>query len=691
MTRFHTMILLLIAVAVLYFAKEVFVPLALAGVISMLLSGPVTRLERWHVPRSVAVTVCVLITFGLIGLIGYVVGSQIVGLAEQIPSYRQNITEKWQALQGGGGALQKVKESGKVLEQVATPSLPPPVQPPTTHPASQPATQPNIAVVVPSSPSTPESPGKVIGHQVLPDAGTPTIDPEKGVAIKPPAHAAHDGTVTHAPDGSQTRPFYAITHDEAQSPLMQLWTWLGFVLSPLGTAGIVIVFVIFILLEREDLRDRMIRLVSQGKYTVTTTALDDGVTRVLKFLRAQAIVNGTYGLAVALGLWIIGFTIGRNANDAHDAVFPSFLLWGLLACLLRFIPYIGPWVAAAFPITLSLIVYHGFGVFIGVLALFLVIELLSNNIMEPILYGTTTGLSTMAILVSAVFWTWLWGPIGLLLSTPLTVCAMVLGRYAPPLRFLEVLLGDRPAMTPPERVYQRLLAGDPDEAIDVALNCYKEDGLLRTFDEVALPALAMSETDTAEGLLGEDREVDVIAGMWRLIEELGKQALDDQAEKTKADVAADGDASAASMTSAKPNGSSVRIAILPAHDEADELAGLMLTHVLRLEGDEVLNVSHNALASEMLDSVVQFDPHLVMISATPPAATSHVRYLLRRLTERISAERIAVGVWSARTDAETLRRRLDVKEQQLCTHLTDARDTIHKLTEVERHTAATAS
>jgi predicted PurR-regulated permease PerM len=661
MSRFHTTILLLIAIAVLYVAKEVFIPLALAGVISMLLTGPVSRLERLRVPRPVAVTLCVVVTFGLMGLIGWVVGMQIVSLAEEMPRYRTEIVAKANAIRGGGGALEKGQEGLKIVQQVMAPT--PESEPvPTSRPASQPATGPAT------------NPAHLDPKTVMKETFVPT----------PPPPLALDPAKETKPDGSKAHPVYAVTRSEDKSPLEQLWTWLGFVLSPLGTIGIVIVFVIFILLEREDLRDRMIRLVSQGRYTVTTTAVDDGVTRVLKFLRAQAIVNGSYGLAVALGLWIIGFTLGHGTSGN---VFPSFLLWGLLACLLRFIPYIGPWIAAVFPLTLALIVYPGFGVFGGVVCLFLVIELLSNNIMEPILYGTTTGLSTMAILVSAVFWTWLWGPVGLLLSTPLTVCAMVVGRYAPPLRFLEVLLGDRPAMSPPERVYQRLLAGDLEEALEVASKSLDEDGLLKTYDDVVLPALAMSENDTAEGLLGEEREHDVRDGMRQLIEALGQKAAEQQTARLKKE--ADNSEPGPLPAPAPVPSTSVRIAILPAHDEADEIAGLMLTHLLKLEGDDVLNVSHNALAAEMVDSVTQFDPHVMMISATPPAAVSHVRYLLRRFTDRMPPDRVAIGVWSARTDAETLRRRLDYKEQNLCTTLHEARDIIHKLTELARHATVT--
>src|SRR3954453_2419380 len=238
------------------------------------------------------------------------------------------------------------------------------------------------------------------------------------------------------------------------------------------------------LLGREDLRDRVIRLIGQGRINVTTQAMDEAATRISRYLIAQCIVNGTYGLAISLGLWLIGLTFGHNSPG-----FPNWFLWGLLTAILRFIPYIGPWIGAAFPIVLSLAVYHGMGVPLAVVGMFLVIELISNNFMEPWLYGSSTGISTVAILVAAVFWTWLWGPVGLLLSTALTVVLVVMGKYIPPLRFLDILLGDEAPLTPSARVYQRLLALDQEEAMELVRESLQESTLEQLYDEVLLPAL----------------------------------------------------------------------------------------------------------------------------------------------------------------------------------------------------------
>ena len=240
-------------------------------------------------------------------------------------------------------------------------------------------------------------------------------------------------------------------------------TVVGPLVSPLATAGIVIVFVIFMLLKREDLRDRFIRLAGSRDLPRTTQALDDAARRVGRYLLMQLVVNTTYAIPIGIGLWLIGI--------------PNPILWGMLCGLLRFVPYIGPIVAAFFPLALAIAVDPGWTTFLLAGAWFIVVELISNNVVEPWLYGASTGLSPIAIIAAAVFWTWLWGPIGLLLSTPLTVCLVVLGRHVPQLAFLDVILGNEPVLEPPELLYQRLLVGDPNEATERAEEYLREHSL----------------------------------------------------------------------------------------------------------------------------------------------------------------------------------------------------------------------
>ncbi len=284
-------------------------------------------------------------------------------------------------------------------------------------------------------------------------------------------------------------------------------------LGPVGTAFLVFVFTIFMLLQREDLRDRLIRLVGRSQLTVTTQALDDAADRVSRYLLMQSMINGLVGIAVLLALSIIGVANGRP--------FPSPLLWGLLAALLRFIPYVGIWIAALFPLALSLAVFSGGAVVIETLTAYVAIELLASQVMEPLMFGFSAGIGTLAVLVAAAFWTWLWGPIGLVLSTPVTVCLVVMGKYVPQLEFLNILLGDEPALEPSVRIYQRLLSLDQEEASDLVEEYARKMPLEEVYDTVLLPALSMAKWDHHRNNLEDDRHAFVLQGIREIIDELG--------------------------------------------------------------------------------------------------------------------------------------------------------------------------
>jgi hypothetical protein len=267
--------------------------------------------------------------------------------------------------------------------------------------------------------------------------------------------------------------------------------------APFATAGLIIVVVIFMLLEREDLRDRFIRLVGYSDLHRTTEALQDAGKRVGRYLLMQLVVNTTYAIPITIGLWLIGI--------------PNALLWGLLALVLRFVPYIGPAIAMLLPMLLALAVAPGWSMVLWTAGLFLVMELISNNIMEPWLYGSRTGLSSLAIIVAAIFWTWLWGPLGLVISTPLTVCLVVLGRHVPQFAFLDVMLGNEPVLEPHARLYQRLLAGDPDEATDYAEEFLEERYLVDYYDHIGIPALLIGETDRQRGVMTDEQRRQIAA------------------------------------------------------------------------------------------------------------------------------------------------------------------------------------
>jgi predicted PurR-regulated permease PerM len=611
--RFLILAAVCVIVAALYFAQPVLMPLVLAVVVSFLLTPLCTRLERWGFPRPAAVALVVGVIFAAIFALGFVVYLQVVDLAGQLPSYQDDIVAKVRAIRGQSeGNLSKAAETIAKAAEAATSS-------PTTEPV------------------------RVMTGNVRPGEA-----PTNPIYTQPVEHA---------------------------NTFSVLSSELGMVLGPLGTFGIVLVFVIFMLIQREDLRDRMIRLVGHGQLQLTTQAMDDAASRISRYLVAQAIVNGTYGIAIAIGLAIIGYTMG-------DGVFPSFVLWGLLCAVLRFIPYVGPWVAAAFPVVLSFAVYPGYSVFFAVTGMFVVIELLSNNVMEPYLYGSSTGMSTVAVLVAAVFWAWLWGPIGLLLATPLTACIVVIGKYVPHFAFLDILLGDTPVLEPPQRLYQRLLAMDSEEAADIAEEQWNATSLEETYDNMILPALAMAEIDRSNGRLEDQRWVFIRGAVRELIEELADQErvriIRVAADETSR-LAAEGTAPIKPVQRPRlPEQCSINIVCLPAHDEADEIVAVMLARLLELRGYCATALSQNALASEMLAEMEKREAQIACVSALPPSAVAHARYLCKRIRAKFNDVPTVIGLWRFKADVNKARMRIGCDEKlPIVTSLMDALNRIN--------------
>jgi hypothetical protein len=299
------------------------------------------------------------------------------------------------------------------------------------------------------------------------------------------------------------------------------------------------------------------------------------------------------------------------------------------------------------PVLLSLAVFHSAGVFAATLCVYLGIELVTNNVLEPWLYGSSTGLSVVAILTSAVFWTWLWGPVGLLLATPLTVCVVVLGKYVPQLRFLDVILGDEQVLELPVRVYQRLLSLDQEEASDLLEEYREEKGLQCVYDDVLIPSLAMAEKDRHTGTLGTERETFIYQAMRDLIEELGEA----QKKQNSAAVLTEKPGGPPSpVLPSIPDEPTVAALCLPAHDEADEIVGLMLAQLMGFEGQRVVAASQVSLAGELMELVTHHEAAAVCISALPPAALAHSRYLCKRLYGRFPELRTVVGLWTSKAD-----------------------------------------
>jgi predicted PurR-regulated permease PerM len=389
----------------------------------------------------------------------------------------------------------------------------------------------------------------------------------------------------------------------------------------LETTGIVVIFTLFILMKREDLRNRLLRLAGSDQLNVMTEALDEASQRLGRYLLLQFVVNAGYGLLFGLGVYLIGI--------------PHPLLWGVFGSLLRFVPYIGTPVAAVFPMGMALAVFPGWSQVGLTFALFLLLELTIANLIEPWLYGSHTGVSSFAILVAAIFWGMLWGPVGLILSTPLTVCLILMGRYIPQLNFLEILLGDEPVLSPQAHYYQRLLALDDGEARDIAGRYLKQNPIGNLYDSVLIPALSLAEKDRHMNVLDEARTKFIHQSTRELVEELYEVCQN--ATSPDSD-----DLSAIGETTRFASG--LRIVCVPARDEADEIVGTMVMQLLRRAGYEA-DALPIAAVSTMLEQVEQLHPEVICVSALPPFAAMQAKSLCKQLRQRCPNVRIILGLW----------------------------------------------
>ena len=394
-------------------------------------------------------------------------------------------------------------------------------------------------------------------------------------------------------------------------------------LGPLAILGIVLVFTVFLLVEEVDLRNRLFRLAGLNRLNVVTQALDDATHRVSRYLMLQFLVNAAFGVISGTGLYLIGV--------------PYAALWGTVAALFRIIPYIGSVVAGLLPLVLSLAVFDGWRAPLLVFLLFTTLEVITANLLEPRLYGSHTGISSLALLLTTVFWATLWGPAGLILSTPLTVCLVVLGRHVPHLFFLHILLGDEPALAAEAHLYQRLLAMDDQEARAVAEEFLRENSLLQLYDSVILPTLTLAEQDRHKGDLDPEREEFVFLSLREMLAEFSENAQNAAVESPEE----------------RPEQTNPgRILCFPAHDEADEIAAAMLAQLLEQAGCATISFPLGSSSENMLGIVEPSDNDIFCISAVPPFAFSHARTLNRQLRTKFPHGKILIGVWGFNGDIE---------------------------------------
>ena len=572
-----------VVIAALFLAREVLIPVTLAVLLSFVLAPLVDLLRRAHLPRIPAVLIAVVVAFGVVLALGGLIGTQMASLAEDFPRYQYTIGRKIEAVQQFSN-----DRMSKLVERL----------------------------------------GRQFEH------------------ADPPAPPGQPSA--SARDGRPAPPIPVEVHQPSPSQFELAQRYLAPVLSPLATVGIVFIVSVFMLLQQEDLRDRLIRLFGSRDLHRTTTAMDDAARRLSKYFLTQLAINASFGVIVGFGLFFIGI--------------PSPALWGVVAALMRFLPYIGAWLAALFPVVLAAAVDPGWSTVLWTVGLFAVVEPIMGQAVEPGLYGHSTGLSSFSVVVSAIFWTWLWGPIGLILSTPLTLCLVVLGRHVDRLQFLDVLFGDRPALTPVESFYQRVLAGDPDEAIDSAEVLLRQRSLSSYYDEVAVKGLQLAAYDVDRGVLAPEQLERIKEAITGMIEDLDAYPDVDPSPEEADDgpVALPQAERGLPSEPAPPVGPQTPEALPPGwrgpdpilcvagRGPLDEAAATMLAQLLAKHGLAARVVAHGAVSRGSIDtldvgSVAMVCVCYVEITGTP----SHLRYLLRRIRQRIPNAPILVGLWPA--------------------------------------------
>src|SRR6202167_1141970 len=576
-----------VLITVLYLAKTVILPLALAMLLTFVLAPVVTCLERIRLPRGVAIPVVLLAAGAILGSIGWTVFVQLVEVTNALPAYTTNIQDKIQSFQQSktGGFTRAQKELDNLSQQISDLSL---------------------------------------GF---------TSDQGHGAAVQL---------------GSPNKPVSVREVGGSQGRLDALSGVLGVIVSVI----LIVVFTFFMLLKREDLRNRLIRLTGHGHLQLMTQAMDDTSRRISRYLSLQSLVNTGYGLIVFIALHFIGL--------------PHALLFGALAGLLRFIPYIGAPIGALLPTALSLAVFNGWTNTLLIMAIFFCLELVTANFLEPHVYGKHTGLSSLAILVAAIFWALIWGPIGLILSVPLTVCLVVLGAYVPSLQFLTVLLGDQPVMQPGAQYYQRVLANDPREASQVLESHLKDTSLEDLYDTVLIPALNLAEQDRHRNAL-DDSTVDFITQTTKdLVEEFSLRIDNPRSVGSSAH---QGPLATLGPIPGSADAVSKKIACLPVRDDADEVVGIMLAQLLDRAGYSAIAIPIGSV-DRMLAEAANAEPEIVCLSALPPYAVSHARSIYRRLRMQRPTLKIIIGLWNYPEDPVKAAMEISGGEQNLvCTTL----------------------
>ena len=546
-----TLAALVLTVACLYWGQAFLIPVALAVLLTYLLSPLVSLLERWRLPSTAAVLTVVTLAFVALGGLAWVLALQMSTLGTEIPKYRDNIRQKIAdfRLLGRGTGLERVQE-------------------------------------------TVESAASEAEHEVQ--------------RAKPPAVR-------------QEKPTPVVIQYERG--LWDLQAAVGAWMEPLGRAGLVVILVPFMLLGRQELRNRVVRMFGFGRLAFTTRALDEANARVSRYLLSQTAINATFGVLAALGLFVLGV--------------PYALLFGLLGGALRFIPYVGPWIGALLPIAVSLAIFEGWTRPLLLVTFWVTLELFTNLVLETVFWARSAGVSHVGLLLAVGFWTWLWGSIGLVVATPLTVCLLVFAKHIPALEFLWILMGDEPVISSDVVLYQRLLAMDQDEASEIVERALAEQPFERVCDEIVIPVLVMAGRDHARARIDADEYRYVVQTLREILEALAPTPAEDETPPPTS-----------------------RVFGAAARGEADAVGLQLLREVLTPARVELQIASPELLSAEVVRAAREHGADIVVMSALPPGGVAQARYLCKRLRAGIPGVRIVVARSSAAEEVDAVRQAL---------------------------------
>ncbi len=576
-----TVIFAFVVISALYFAREILMPFALAVLLSFMLTPLVRRLQKWYVPRGLAVISVALMAFAVIFALGGVIVSQVQDLAGQLPRYQTTLSEKIRSLRGAAGQSRTLERATQVLQDLNTELSRPSLQQQTSPASGQPA--------------------KPIPVEVR--------EPDPG-------------------------------------PLTTLLSLIRPLINPLATMGLVVIFVIFMLWQRQDLRNRLVRLAGSNDLNRTTRALNDAGQRLSRLFLTQLAINASFGLVIGIAWWLIGV--------------PSAALWGILTTVLRFLPYIGTWISAIFPLLIAAAVGPDWSMFIWAAAVFVVLDIFVGQVIEPMVQGHSTGLSPVAVIASATFWTWLWGPIGLLLATPITMMLAVLGRHIESLKFLDVMFGDKPALTPHELAYQRMLARDPIEVTEEAWGYLKTKPLIAYYQDILLGGLRMAQIDAQRGVLDEEGAVNIRDSIEEIVEDLQDHADipsvaypedDDDDERPLARLShAENQFEEEIEGLPEPWYADGAVLCVPGNGPLDHALAMVVGNLVKRKGLGVRVEQASALSMSQIFSLDTKDTLLICVCYLENVTPAQMRYSVRRLKRKAAHAQIIISLMGETED-----------------------------------------